>query len=229
MVSFLNPKNPLFPAAETASNAPNGLLAAGGNLLPDTLRKAYAQGIFPWFDDESPILWWSPDPREAVLPGAQHWSSSMRRFARRSGLRVTSDRVFDQVVENCRNEHAEGVWITDEMRDAYCALHREGDAHSVEIWAGDDLVGGLYGVATGRIFCGESMFHRAANASKLAFLYLADTLFAHGFVLIDCQFRTDHLRSLGSRAVSRRHYLQLVRENSGDPPSWPKTFKANLV
>mgnify|MGYP006078867199 CR=1 FL=1 len=226
--AVLDSNAPEFPGIEAAATNPNGLLAIGGNLDTDTLLLAYRSGIFPWYDQDSQIMWWSPDPREILLPDDQHWSRTMRRSFRDARFRISTDTNFEAVVEACsRNEEA-GVWITDEMRSAYLELNRLGIAHSLEVWQEDTIIGGLYGVAIGSAFCGESMFHRVSNSSKLAFLCLADQLFAQGFEFIDCQFETDHLRSLGTRSVSRALYRKYLDKALLREPAWPSTFGRNI-
>lgn len=220
----LDPYFPEFPEPEAAADDPNGLLAMGGTLSPDLLIKAYSKGIFPWYDQYSPIMWWSPDPREVVLADRQHWSKSMRKFVKETDLELTTDQVFEQIIRNCARQEDQHRWITEEMIEAYLELHHLGIAHSIEVWKQTELVGGLYGVAVGQIFCGESMFHKINNASKLAFLALADTLFTNGFKLIDCQFETEHLRSLGSHSISRGQYLDQLNALGNDEIDWPATF-----
>jgi leucyl/phenylalanyl-tRNA---protein transferase len=224
----LNPDYPVFPAVESAEAEPNGLLAVGGYLSANMLLQAYRQAIFPWYDQYSPILWWSPDPREVVQPGHQHWSKSMLKLAKSMDYEITTDRDFASVIAACARQENSDRWITDEMIDAYTELHRIGLAHSLEVWHKQSLVGGLYGVAVGKVFCGESMFHSKTNASKLAFLSLADTLFSKGFALIDCQFETAHLRSLGSHSISRTDYTELLSEARDEEIDWPRTFNPNL-
>lgn len=226
--TLLDPDHPVFPDPDSAAKEPNGLLALGGDLSAALLLDAYKKGIFPWYDQQSPVMWWSPDPREVVLPGQQHWSKSMRKMARDTDLKVTTDSAFDAVIKACARQEDINHWITDEMIVAYTELFRRGVAHSIEVWQQNQLVGGLYGVAVGGVFCGESMFHRVSNASKLAYLCLADRLFDQGFKLIDCQFETAHLRSLGSSAISRGEYLGLARDAAQCEIEWPDTFTPNL-
>lgn len=220
----LNPGSPEFPEVESAAKDPNGLLAMGGDLSPALLIEAYSKGIFPWYDQYSPIMWWSPDPREVVLPNQQHWSKSMCKMRKETDLKLTTDNAFQEVIEACARQEDQHRWVTEEMIDAYIELHRLGKAHSVEVWQEDQLVGGLYGVAIGATFCGESMFHSASNASKFAFLSLADTLFDRGFQIIDCQFETDHLRSLGSSAIPRSQYIEQLTLAQLVKIEWPDTF-----
>lgn len=192
---------------------PDGLLAVGGDLAPERLLAAYARGIFPWYDDRSPILWWSPDPRLVLEPGALHVSRSLARTMRRGTYRVTADAAFERVIRRCAEKGRpgqRGTWITPEMIDAYCELHRLGFAHSFEAWAGGTLAGGLYGVSLGSAFFGESMFADARDASKVAFARAVAWLGDGGVDLVDCQVRTEHLLSLGAREIPRREFLHRV-------------------
>lgn len=201
-----------FPPVEAALDDPPGLLAAGGDLSPDRLREAYRRGIFPWYSPGQPLLWWSPDPREVLFPERMHVSRSLARRLRRGEYRVTWDSAFAAVIAACAAARGPevGTWITAEMQAAYVELHRLGTAHSIEVWLGDDLVGGLYGVATGRVFSGESMFSRRDDASKVALAWLAGHGGAQGFALIDCQMPSAHLRSLGSEPMPRHRYLEYL-------------------
>jgi leucyl/phenylalanyl-tRNA--protein transferase len=210
-----------FPPVETALPDPNGLLAAGGDLSADRLLAAYRQGIFPWYSAGQPILWWSPDPRmvlfvsEFVLPRSLRKVVAQRRFI----IRV--DTAFERVIEACAEPRTDdgGTWITPAMVEAYSELHRLGHAHSVEAWQGDALVGGLYGVAIGRMFFGESMFTRAPNASKVALVHLIDLLKHRMMPMIDCQQQTEHLARFGARPIPRREFAQEVARlvNSTQP------------
>jgi leucyl/phenylalanyl-tRNA--protein transferase len=208
-----------FPPVDEALTEPNGLLAAGGDLSPERLLDAYAHGIFPWFNEDDPVLWWSPDPRMILIPRELHISRSLRRVLRAGEFAVTFDRAFDAVVEGCAapRRDQDGTWITGDMRDAYTRLADLGFAHSIEVWAGDELAGGLYGVALGRIFYGESMFSRRTNASKVALACLARQLERWSFVLIDCQLRTGHLESLGAREIPRAEFIAAVRAGTARP------------
>ncbi len=200
-----------FPPVAQALREPPGLLAAGGDLSPERLAAAYARGIFPWYSEGEPILWWSPDPREVLFPAEFHRSRSLLRTLRRQQLRLTRDAAFAEVVAACAaTRAARGTWITPEMQSAYLELHRRGSAHSVEAWMGEELAGGLYGVRTGRVFSGESMFSRRDDASKAALAWLADWCPDAGIELIDCQMPSAHLRSLGSRPISRVQYLEFL-------------------
>lgn len=211
MIPLLGPADP-FPPVERALRRPSGLLAAGGDLSPDRLREAYRRGIFPWYGPGEPILWWSPDPRMVLAPGEMRVPRSLAKAVRNRPHELRIDSAFRQVVQACaapRNGQ-EGTWIAPEMIDAYCRLHALGLAHSVEIWVGGELAGGLYGVALGRVFFGESMFSRARDASKMALFHLAQRLEAAGFGLIDCQMSTPHLASMGAREIPRAQFLRSV-------------------
>lgn len=202
-----------FPPAEQALDEPNGLLAFGGDLSVERLQNAYRNGIFPWFSDGEPILWWSPDPR-CILPITDFYcSKSLAKLVRQQRYQVSINTAFVQVIQACAHipRHDSGTWITNEMINAYVQLHRAGHAHSLEVWDDQQLVGGLYGVAVGKVFCGESMFHQQSNCSKLAFYYLVQHLTEHGYQFIDCQMQTDHLSSLGAKQVTRRDFIQSLR------------------
>jgi leucyl/phenylalanyl-tRNA---protein transferase len=211
MLTWLSPDDPPehFPAHESALHDPPGLLAAGGDLSPARLMAAYARGIFPWYSAGQPVLWWSPDPREVLLPSHFHRSRSLARAQRTRGFMLYVDRDFPAVVAACAEPRSGSpdTWITDEMQQAYCRLHRLGCAHSYEIWRTGRLVGGVYGVRLGRVFFGESMFSREPDASKAALAALADHSAAQAIDLIDCQLPSAHLRSLGSQAMARRQFL----------------------
>jgi leucyl/phenylalanyl-tRNA--protein transferase len=220
----LRPNLP-FPPPEMAE--PEGLLAVGGDLSLRRLLAAYRAGIFPWYEEGSPILWWSPDPRFVLLPADFHVPDSLRRIVRTGRFRVTFDAEFHRVMESCGatpRRHETGTWITPEMVRAYVALHEAGHAHSVEVWLGDELAGGLYGVSVGACFCGESMFTRVSNASKVGFVTLVERLKRQGCALIDCQMETDHLRRFGAVAIPRAEYLRRLDEaaHRGERPGkWP--------
>ncbi|MBU3143926.1 leucyl/phenylalanyl-tRNA--protein transferase [Clostridium sp. CF012] len=190
----------------------DGLLALEGDLSPERLLLAYSNGIFPWFSEEEPILWWSPNPRFVLYPKDIKISKSMKKILKKNTYRVSFDTCFRDVISNCSNmRKEEGTWITNEMIEAYCKLHELGLAHSVEAWYEDKLVGGLYGVSIGKCFFGESMFSTMDNASKSAFITLTKVLAEKGFVLIDCQVHTNHLESLGAVYISREDFLQVVQ------------------
>jgi leucyl/phenylalanyl-tRNA---protein transferase len=214
MIPLLAAQDPhSFPAVHRALRRPNGLLAAGGDLSPERLLSAYQRGIFPWFGDGDPILWWSPDPRTILPPSQIRISRSLRKRLRRRLLGVTMDRSFAEVIRACsapREPESGGTWIVPQMIRAYEALHRLGWAHSVEVWQEERLVGGLYGVAVGRVFFGESMFSQVDDASKVALVHLCERLQAWDFGLIDCQMRTDHLISLGALEIPRPQFVTLL-------------------
>ena len=224
MIPFLSSDDP-FPPVDFALQVPNGLLAAGADLSTGRILAAYAEGIFPWFGDEDPILWWSPDPRMVLYASEVHVSRSLGKVLRSDRFRVTADTAFAEVVRGCaeaRRDH-EGTWITAEMEEAYNELARLGHGHSVEVWKGDSLVGGLYGVALGRMFFGESMFSRASDASKVALVRLARQLDAWGMPMIDCQMSTPHLASLGARDIPRSdfvHEIQTLVQQPAKPGPW---------
>ena len=209
---WLEPTDP-FPPVETALKRPNGLLAAGGDLSPERLVDAYSRGIFPWFGDDEPLLWWSPDPRMVLPVGELHVSRSLRRRIRGRSCTVTMDTQFTRVMAGCAGPRrdADGTWITGDMIDAYTTLHRLGHAHSIESWHEGELAGGLYGVAVGRMFYGESMFSRRPDASKVALAHLVRQLERWGFEIVDCQMSTAHLSSLGAREIPRSEFLRHVR------------------
>ena len=201
-----------FPPPE---HADGGLLAVGGDLSAARLLLAYRNGIFPWFDEDEPILWWSPDPRMVFFPEAWKPSRRLERTLRSGRYRVTSDTAFDRVIRACAQtprRHESGTWILPQMIDAYTELHREGYAHSFECWEGEELVGGLYGVSLGACFFGESMFHRRTDASKTAFAALVECCRAWGFRLIDGQLPNPHLEKLGGITLARGEFLRLLRE-----------------
>ncbi|OHD18948.1 MAG: leucyl/phenylalanyl-tRNA--protein transferase [Spirochaetes bacterium GWD1_61_31] len=213
-----------FPPLATAT--PDGILCIGGNLSPGMLLSAYAQGIFPWFNDEDPLLWWSPDPRFIVDPTQTHLSGTMRKLLRKQPFHLTLDTAFDRVISACATRARpgqQGTWICQDMIQAYHELHRLGYAHSAEAWQGEHLVGGLYGINLGMAFFGESMFSLADDASKAVFLPLAWWLAERGFRLIDSQVHTDHVESLGGFAVSRAEYLlrlQTCLTEPTQPGNW---------
>lgn len=224
-VVWLEPGTVGFPPVDDALDDPPGLLAAGGDLNPERLLAAYAAGIFPWYDNSSPILWWSPDPRMVLQPQQIHVSRSLRKALRHCHYRISMDEAFAEVITSCAElrEQREGTWIVDDMQDAYIRLHELGHAHSVEIWDGLQLVGGLYGVSLGSLFFGESMFSLVPNASKIAFVALARQLEHWSFQWIDCQMPTDHLRSMGARAMSRDDFQALLtrwRHSGGRVGKW---------
>lgn len=212
MIPWLRPEHPpeAFPPVDEALQEPNGLLCVGGDLSVERLLEAYRRGIFPWFSAGQPILWWSPDPRTVLYPGEFKVSRSLGKTLRNRGLRTTFDQDFAQVMERCADPalRPEGTWISPQMRAAYRRLHELGYAHSFETWEGAQLVGGLYGVALGRVFFGESMFSVARDASKVALHALVQASLAQNVRLIDCQVDSEHLRSLGARSVPRREFMR---------------------
>jgi leucyl/phenylalanyl-tRNA--protein transferase len=215
----LHPDDLWFPPLEEALDEPNGLLAFGGDLLPARILAAYRHGAFPWYQDDQPILWWSPDPRAILYPAQVNISRSMRKMLRDDSFSIHLDRDFAAVIDACGalTERRTGTWITDPMRHAYCELHRLGHAHSVEVWRDDELVGGLYGLGIGQVFFGESMFSRVSNTSKLALIHLCGRLQTWGFAVIDCQVTNDHLLSMGSREIGREQFRQLIARHTAEP------------
>ena len=213
MIPLLGPSD-RFPPVDRALDNPNGLLAVGGGLSVSRLREAYASGIFPWFSDGEPVLWWSPDPRMVLATDRVHVSKSLRRRLRRADYEFTFDRSFAAVIRACAAPRKDdgGTWLVPAMIRAYERLFDAGLAHSVEVWMDGELAGGLYGVALGRMFFGESMFTRRTDGSKMAIALLAAQLARWKFPWIDCQMRTDHLASLGAVEISRRYFVTLVRE-----------------
>lgn len=223
MLTWLKRDDLSFPPLETALREPNGLLAAGGDLRPERLLAAYRHGCFPWYQEGQPLLWWSPDPRTVLFPDELHVSRSLRKRMRHGDYRVTFDTAFAEVIQGCAGprSYADGTWITTPMQDAYVRLHEMGVAHSVEVWQQGQLVGGLYGLAMGELFFGESMFSRATDASKVGFVTLAERLREWGFALIDCQMPTRHLESFGARSIPRAAFaealaMHLDRPNAAD-------------
>jgi leucyl/phenylalanyl-tRNA--protein transferase len=214
-----------FPPVDLAS--PEGLLAIGGDLRAERLLEAYRHGIFPWYNPGQPILWWSPDPRAVLFPAKLRVSRSLGKTLRRKKFEVTLDTAFRDVMQHCaepRNDRPDhGTWITPEMIEAYCVLHERGLAHSVESWLDGKLVGGLYGVALGSAFFGESMFSRETDASKVAFVQLVRQLERWGFALVDCQLPSAHLSSLGAEEIRRREFLERLEQalqQPGRPGHW---------
>lgn len=216
--------NPEFPDPEQALRDPDGLLAVGGNLSISTLLSAYHQGIFPWYENGQPVLWWSPDPRAVLFPEKVRISRSLRKTWRRNNWQIRIDSDFQQVIENCAAPHSKsrgGTWITPEMLQAYLALHLSGHAHSVEVWDNNHLIGGLYGVSVGNLFCGESMFSFAPDASKIALVTLAGIMRQRsGDSLIDCQISNDHLLSMGATNIPRREFLARLADLRDNVFDW---------
>lgn len=228
-VAWISPADPpdAFPDISRAMTEPNGLLAVGGDLSSARLLTAYRLGIFPWFDGGQPILWWSPDPRCVLVPGQFHASRSLRRDLRRSDAAIHFNSSFNAVMQRCADPRPgqAGTWITREMIEAYARLHREGWAHSIEVWRGGNLIGGLYGVVVGRVFFAESMFSRESNASKYALYALSQYLRIRGFPLIDCQVPSEHLATLGAKMLPRAEFAEIL-ESACAPPrrfaDWPE-------
>ncbi|HEX7086581.1 MAG TPA: leucyl/phenylalanyl-tRNA--protein transferase [Vicinamibacterales bacterium] len=217
MIPWLDEHDPL-PPVERALRRPNGLLAAGGGLSVARLVDAYSRGCFPWFSEGEPVLWWSPDPRMVLFPHELHVPRSLARRMRRGGYEMRADTAFADVVAGCAEprDGEPGTWITIEIREAYQALHEAGYAHSIETWIDGRLAGGLYGVAIGRAFFGESMFTRVPDASKIALVHLVRHLEREGFGIIDCQMRTAHLARFGAREIPRREFLAHVTRLVGN-------------
>ncbi|HSC69130.1 MAG TPA: leucyl/phenylalanyl-tRNA--protein transferase [Cellvibrio sp.] len=211
-IPWLSCDNYDFPHPDNALDDPDGLLAVGGDLSPERILAAYHQGIFPWFNPGDPILWWSPNPRTVVFPEQLHISRSLRKTLRQGVYNVTFDHCFREVMQACAGAraYADGTWITDSIIAGYCALHERGFAHSVEVWRGEQLVGGLYGIALGQVFFGESMFSQADNASKVGFAHLVRQLRTWNFQLIDCQVASAHLFSLGAVEIPREEFRQML-------------------
>lgn len=203
-----------FPDVELALADPNGLLAAGGDLSPERLIYAYSHGIFPWYNENEPILWWSPNPRAVLFPSQIKISRSLKKTLKRKVFDVTVDTAFSEVVDACAKprNYGPGTWLTPELKEALCDLHRLGHAHSVECWADDKLVGGLYGLCFGKVFFGESMFSHQSDASKVALVHLAWQLQRWNFALIDCQIASSHLTSLGAVDIPRKEFVDLLNK-----------------
>jgi len=210
---WLDSNSVAFPPVESALSEPNGLLAAGGDLSIAWLLCAYRQGIFPWYELGQPILWWSPDPRLVLFPECLRVSKSLRKFLKKHRYIITFDNHFSEVMSQCAaaREGSSGSWITEDMQAAYIELHKAGIAHSIAVHSGSELVGGLYGVALGKVFFGESMFSKEPNTSKLALVYLVRHLQHWNFELIDCQISSEHLISLGATQISRNEFLKKIQ------------------
>jgi len=203
-----------FPHPSNTSS--EGILAVGGDLSPERLQFAYQWGIFPWFNEGEPIVWWCPDPRFVIYPTKVKIAKSLRPYFNQNKYQISFDNNFEDVIDHCQKVKRKGqggTWITDEMKNAYIQLHREGICHSVEVWEGNELVGGLYGVGIGKIFSGESMFSLKSNASKFGFVALANKLQELGYWIIDCQQPNPYLKSLGGESMSREEYLKLIKKN----------------
>jgi leucyl/phenylalanyl-tRNA---protein transferase len=229
VIPWLKPSDPVeaFPPVTRALEDPDGLLCAGGDLDPARILAAYRRGIFPWYAEGQPILWWSPDPRMVLFPDELRVTRSLRKNLRHRGYRVTFDAAFAQVVAECADSGTrafEGTWISPDMYAAYVELHRQGHAHSVEVWLGERLVGGLYGLELGHVFFGESMFSTATDASKVALFHQVAALRSRGIELIDCQVASDHLFSLGARLIPRLEFV--ARLERAVPPCAPVADRA---
>lgn len=224
MITWLDPDDPslTFPPVNQAFTEPPGLLAAGGDLRPERLLNAYQRGIFPWYETGQPILWWSPNPRAVLIPGNINLSRSLTKTLRNKPYFFSFDTSFAEVIRACAAPTAERTrtWITPEMEAAYCRLHKLGYAHSVEVWDNDEsLIGGLYGVAIGKVFFGESMFSRRSDTSKTALVALSVQLEKAEFSLIDCQLPSDHLRRLGAVEIDRSRFVELLDAHCKEAPS----------
>lgn len=218
MIPILAPGAP-FPPVGRALDDPDGLLAAGGDLSVATLVDAYSRGIFPWFGEGDPVLWWSPNPRTVLVPAEMHLSRSLRRRILGGGFRVSLDEAFHTVMDECAAPRREGpgTWLIPRMKAAYLSLHEAGFAHSVEVWMDGELAGGVYGVSIGRMFCGESMFSRRTDGSKIALASLAAQMCRWGLPLLDCQLATSHLESLGARSLPRTAFVRLIARLVAEP------------
>ena len=208
---YLLSKELVFPPVHLANE--DGLLAIGGNLSVERLLLAYKSGIFPWYNQGEPIIWYSPNPRMVLSPKNLKVSKSMKQLIKKNEFTITYNQSFSEVISNCKTifrDDQGGTWITDEMQQAYISLHKKGIAKSVEVWQADELVGGLYGIDLGTVFCGESMFSKVSNASKLAFIYLTQKLEKENYKLIDCQVYNNHLASLGADEISRDEFLKFL-------------------
>lgn len=233
---WLNPWTVDFPPIERAMTEPNGLLAIGGDLSEQRLLNAYRHGIFPWYETGQPILWWSPAPRAVLFPEKIHISRSLKKSIRTKGYAATFDRAFRDVMQACAEprKSGAGTWITHEMVEAYCALHEKGYAHSAETWKDEKLVGGIYGIALGKLFFGESMFCRETDASKIALVTLMQQLQAQGFKLLDCQVGNTHTFSLGAKEISRKEFksylLQYIPNDIyGSAQKWDNLYNSTLT
>ena len=233
MVSWLSPEDPpdAFPALGNHGSDPEGLVAAGGDLTAARLIAAYQRGIFPWYEDGQPILWWSPDPRCVIYPTAIHVPRRLARTLRQAPFELTTNHGFAKVVDACAapRRYTDATWITEEMRTAYLHLHNRGYAHSVEAWQEQRLVGGIYGVVLGKVFFGESMFSTARDASKVVLISLARALASAGFHCLDCQLPSPHLLSLGAKLIPRARFLAELGEHCSpdtEAPDWQTIFRA---
>jgi leucyl/phenylalanyl-tRNA---protein transferase len=221
-IPFLNVHQPTepFPPVHHALNDPNGLLAIGGCLSPTRLLNAYRHGIFPWFNPDDPILWWSPNPRLVLFPTQLYVSRRLAKTIRSGKFIFTIDTAFEHVIDACSKprNYTDNTWITNEIKHAYTQLHQQGIAHSAEVWYEGQLVGGLYGIALGQVFFGESMFHTQTDASKVAFVQLVQALTRWNYQIIDCQVHTDHLSSLGAYEINRLDFIDVLNRYCETPP-----------
>ncbi|MFM2269391.1 MAG: leucyl/phenylalanyl-tRNA--protein transferase [Bacteroidota bacterium] len=225
-IQWLSPFDVTFPNPSLANE--DGILAVGGDLSVMRLLEAYRLGIFPWYSENDPILWWSPDPRMVLFPENLVVSHSMRPLLKQQRFRVSVNQCFEEVMRNCRvsrRNGQQGTWINDEIEDSYAALHEKGFAHSCEVWDGEQLVGGLYGVALGRVFFGESMFAHVSNASKFGFITFVQHLQKLGIWLIDCQQETRHLGSLGASPIERNEFNKILKKNENEPQILKNAFQ----
>ncbi len=229
MLPYIDPElaNQDFPPVTSALTEPDGLLAVGGCLSTKRIISAYTQGIFPWYSEGEPILWWSPNPRLVLFPDNLHISKSLKKTLRKQTFQISFDHAFAEVINACAapRDDEEGTWLTQEMQAAYIRLHNEGHAHSIEVWHQEQLVGGLYGIAIGQVFFGESMFYRKTDASKVAFISLVQHLTDWDYKLIDCQVHTQHLASLGAKEINRNQFISLLGQHHPSQPhqhAWQK-------
>lgn len=221
-----------FPAADTALKEPNGLLAVGGDLSTSRLLLAYQRGIFPWYSPGEPIMWWTPNPRCVLFPQQLRLSKSLRKTLKKHSFKVTADTAFRSVVQWCQQLRPGHTWIDDAMLESYVALHKKNHAHSIEVWRDTELVGGLYGVACGEVFFGESMFSRETDTSKIAFAYLVTQLQRWHFQLVDCQVHSDHLVSLGAETITRSVFCELLEKHAHYPDnvnSWSLSYDLDPI
>jgi leucyl/phenylalanyl-tRNA--protein transferase len=225
-VFWLDPERIEFPNPHFANE--DGIVAIGGDLSPERLLLAYRIGLFPWFNEDEPIMWWSLDPRLVLFPKDLYIAKSMRPYFNQQKFKVTFDRHFEQVVRACqqnnRKNQQNGTWISEDIVRAYTRMHELGYAHSVEVWQGEDLVGGLYGMAIGKVFFGESMFTEVSNASKVGFITLVQKLTALGYWMIDCQQQTQHLTSMGATPIKRTLFMKILKKNEAEPDN-PMSWK----
>ncbi len=230
IVQLSNDPNTPFPAISQAAIEPNGLLAWGGDLAPERILNAYRNGIFPWYNNGQPILWWSPRPRAVLYPDDIYISKRLRRRLSSGQFELSADQAFAEVIQNCAESRAEGTWITAEMQAAYTHLHTIGYAHSIEVWQAGELVGGLYGLAIGKVFFAESMYSAVTDASKAALVKLCQVLGQQQFELIDCQIENPHLMSMGAVNISRSKYIETLNQaiiKQQSPTNWQQWFSEN--